>query len=66
MDYAYYARTSDIPSDFNAYSIFAYTWANTDTSLALTLKFFLFDLKSGSKNGLSATTTTPDVGFPRD
>ena len=68
VDYAYYARTSDIPSDFNAYSIFTYTWANTDNVLGTDFEIYssLDDLKSGSNKWPFCNYNDPDVGFPRD
>ena len=68
VDYAYYARTSDIPSDFNAYSIFTYTWANTDNVLGTDFEIYssLDDVKSGSNKWSFCNYNDPDVGFPRD
>ena len=68
VDYAYYARTSDIPSDFNAYSIFTYTWANTDNVLGTDFEIYssLDELKSGSNKWPFCNYNDPDVGFPRD
>ena len=40
VDYAFYTRTSDIPSDFNAYSIFTYTWANSDNVLGTDFEIY--------------------------
>ena len=68
VDYAFYTRTSDIPSDFNAYSIFTYTWANSDNVLGTDFEIYssLDDLKSGSNKWSFCNYNDPDVGFPRD
>ena len=68
VDYAFYTRTSDIPSDFNAYSIFTYTWANSDNVLGTDFEIYssLDDLKSGSNKWSYCNYNDPDVGFPRD
>ncbi len=68
MDYAFYTRTSDIPSDFNAYSIFTYTWANSNNVLGIDFEIYssFEDLKSGSNKWSFCNYNDADVGFPRD
>ena len=68
VDYAFYTRTSDIPSDFNAYSIFTYTWANSNNVLGLDFEIYssFEDLKSGSNKWSFCNYNDADVGFPRD
>ena len=67
-DHAYYHRITDIPSNFDAYSLFTYTWKDTNNVLGTDFDLFdtLDDLRSSANKWQFCNYNDPDVGFPRD
>ena len=67
-DHAYYHRITDIPSNFGAYSLFTYTWKDTNNVLGTDFDLFdtLDDLRSSANKWQFCNYNDPDVGFPRD
>ena len=66
-DHAYYHRITDIPSNFDAYSL---ERTRKDTNNVLGTDFDLFDtlddLRSSANKWQFCNYNDPDVGFPRD
>ena len=67
-DHAYYHRITDIPSNFDAYSLFTYTWKDTNNVLGTDFDLFdtLDDLRSSANKWQFCNYNDPDVGFPRN
>ena len=63
-----YKRISPIPSGFNAYKIFTYTWASVYNKLNVDFEIYdtLADLKSGLGKWQFCNYDDPDIGYPRD
>ena len=63
-----YKRISPIPSGFNAYKIFTYTWARANNQLNVDFEIYdsLADLKSGQGKWQYCDYDDPDVGYPRN
>ena len=63
-----YHRTTVIPSDFNAYSLFTYTWKDTNNVLGTDFEIYdtYDDLLEGSNEWTFCNYNDPDVGYPRD
>ena len=63
-----YKRILPIPSGFNAYQVFTYTWASANNKLNVDFEIYdsLADLESEQGKWKFCNYDDPDVGYPRD
>ena len=65
---AVYVRTSSLPSGFDAYSLFTYTWSSPNNKLNKNFELYntLNDALAGRDRWTFCNYDDSDVGFPRD
>ena len=65
---AIYKRISEVPENFDAYTIFTYTWSSTNNQLNTDFKIYgsLEDLEAEANDWEFCNFNIYDVGFPRD
>merc|ERR1719445_1049806 len=66
--YAIYVRTTRIPDFFDAYSMFTYTWRDTNNELNIDFNLYsnYADAENENNHWTFCNYNDPDVGFPRD